>query len=441
MWLLFLVNLANAANLNDLVTNLPGLPDVPNFDIYSGYLDIPNSLGKSLHYVFVESQNNPTTDPLLLWLNGGPGCSSMDGFVYEHGPYVFSGNGTTLERNIYSWNTNASVIYLETPAGVGFSILGDKSNNYTTDQITAHDNLLAILQWFKQFSEYRGHEFFISGESYAGIYIPTLAYQIAMYNSYTPYSPINLVGMAVGNGVTDYTVDTDPAFMQMAWTHALIDIPVYEQLLENCDQMRVFTSAACQETMGYVYSLFENLNIYDLYGVCYYHDNERDFIDNQRRFRFLLESSSLLKLIPPCASWQGAYSFFYNATVREALHIPDTVPGWEFCVNMDYVSDTVHGSLFTYPYLINYGLKILIYSGDTDGAVPFIGTRQWIKSLQLPVLTPYHSWYYDEQVAGYAIEYRGLTFITVKGAGHIVPQLKRPQAHYMINTFLQGKNF
>ena len=429
--------MVESANLKDLVKNLPGLPDTPNFDMYSGYLDIPNSQGKSLHYIFVESQNNPTTDPLLLWLNGGPGCSSMDGFIYEHGPYTFSGNSSTLQRNPYSWNTNANVIYLETPAGVGFSLLGNIANNFTTDQITAHDNVMALLQWFKQFSEYRDHDFYISGESYAGIYVPTLAYQIVQYNSYTPYAPINLVGIVVGNGVTDYTVDDDPAFMRTAWTHALIDVPTYEMLLQNCDNLNTFTSQACQDTMAFVYSTLPNLNVYDLYGTCYYHDGERDYIDNQRRFRWLLERGNL-KEIPPCATWVGAYSFFYNATVRAALNIPATVPDWQFCVNLDYHSDVEHGSIFTYPSLLNYGLRIMIYSGDTDGAVPFVGTREWIRKLNLPIVTPYHSWLLNEQVAGFAIQYRGLNFVTVKGAGHIVPQLKPAQAHYMINSYLQG---
>ena len=100
----------------------------------------------------------------------------MDGLFYEHGPYVFVGQGVDLVVNPYAWNMNASVIYLEAPAGVGFSIMGDASNNYTTDQITAHDNLLALLQFFKGFYEYRNHQFFISGESYAGIYVPYLSW-------------------------------------------------------------------------------------------------------------------------------------------------------------------------------------------------------------------------------------------------------------------------
>lgn len=108
--------------------------------MYSGYLDIPRTT-KSLHYVFVESQNDPKTDPLALWLTGGPGCSSMLAFLYEHGPWVFAPEQTTLQVNPWSWNKVANIIYLEAPAGVGFSLVGDPANWNTNDYITAHDNL------------------------------------------------------------------------------------------------------------------------------------------------------------------------------------------------------------------------------------------------------------------------------------------------------------
>lgn len=210
------------APAEDRVKGYPGVSETPNFLTYSGFLEIPNSQGKSLHYVFVESQNNPATDPLVLWLNGGPGCSSLDGLVYEHGPYVFPDQGTVLGKNPYSWNTNASVIYLEAPAGVGFSYLGSLSNNRTNDRITAHDNLQAMLRWFRKFPEYSSHEFYITGESYAGIYVPTLAHNVLLYNMYSA-GQINLKGLAVGNGCTDWTVDTTPALMELAWSHSLIN--------------------------------------------------------------------------------------------------------------------------------------------------------------------------------------------------------------------------
>ena len=436
---LLLVGLASAAIPGDLVTNLPGLPNTPSFDIYSGYLDIPNSNGKSLHYVFVESQNNPSTDPLILWLNGGPGCSSMDGLFYEHGPYIFINNSTTLVSNPYSWNTNASVIYLEAPAGVGFSMMGAVANNYTTDQITAQDNLLALLQFFKGFFEYRGNPFYITGESYAGIYVPTLALQVVNYNSYTPYSPINLKGIAVGNGCTDWTVDTTPAFMRMLWTHGMLSEYWFQQLMDNCDNMNDFSSAVCQNTTDFIGdNVVGGVNIYDIYGTCYAGQTERQYEDNQGKLKFLLDRNPGLKEVPPCIAWQGIYQYLNTPAVRTALHINPKAPAWEFCANLNYNPDYVHGSYYTYPNLINAGLNIMIYSGDTDGAVPTIGTRMWINKLNLGIVSPYRSWVVKEQIAGYTILYTGLRLVTIKGAGHMVPQWKPAAAQHMLLSWLFG---
>lgn len=103
-------------------------------DSYSGYVDVTDS--KSLHYVFVTSQNDPTTDPVLVWLNGGPGCSSMIGLFVEHGPMMVT---ETTEAhfipNPHSWNKNSSVLYIESPATVGYSVGNASTDNITNDMI------------------------------------------------------------------------------------------------------------------------------------------------------------------------------------------------------------------------------------------------------------------------------------------------------------------
>ena len=90
-----------------------------------------------LHYLFVESQADPSTDPLLIWFNGGPGCSSMLGWSQEHGPYVIESGDTTFHKNEWSWNTNANVLYIESPAGVGFSYCGTPEDCTFNDDTSA----------------------------------------------------------------------------------------------------------------------------------------------------------------------------------------------------------------------------------------------------------------------------------------------------------------
>ena len=182
LWPLILsLQLSAAAPASHRVTNLPNAPAF-SFQLYSGYLEV-GSLGKQLHYVFYTSQNKPATDPVVLWLNGGPGCSSMEGAFMENGPFIFSETNNSMYANPNSWNRIANMLYIEAPAGVGYSVLGNPSNNNTDDNITAADNLNALVYFFNVlFPEYVNNDFYISGESYAGVYIPYLASYILDYN-------------------------------------------------------------------------------------------------------------------------------------------------------------------------------------------------------------------------------------------------------------------
>jgi carboxypeptidase C (cathepsin A) len=119
-----------------------GLPECGNglpSPWFSGYLTA--SPTKSLHYVFVTSLSDPDNDPVVVWFNGGPGCSSMLGFLQEHGPYSLADGTTNFTANPYSWNKEAHVIYIESPAGVGFSTCGNPAECKWNDFNTADDNL------------------------------------------------------------------------------------------------------------------------------------------------------------------------------------------------------------------------------------------------------------------------------------------------------------
>ena len=107
----------------DLVTELLNMTTFDTYKMYSGMLPVyGTNSSKELHYVLVESASeNNATDPLILWFNGGPGCSSMLAFMQEHGPWVMDDGEETFHENPWSWNTNASMLYIEMPAGVGFS--------------------------------------------------------------------------------------------------------------------------------------------------------------------------------------------------------------------------------------------------------------------------------------------------------------------------------
>jgi carboxypeptidase C (cathepsin A) len=435
VWLLFALALtATAGPPSHLVTNLPGIGNLP-MEMYSGYLQIPNSGNKELHYVLYASQNNPKTDPLVLWLNGGPGCSSMEGAFMENGPYIFSETNSTMFANPYTWNKNASMLYLEAPAGVGYSMLGSLSNNNTNDNQTASDNLQALFQWFSYFPEYKTNTFYIAGESYAGIYVPLLAYYIQQSNSNVSNPQINLKGILVGNGVTNWNVDAYNIWPQFLYWHQLIDDSIYVPWVNsNCTVMSDM-SEFCESLYGQMEDLFTDVNFYDIYRECI-HPNYQAAPHKARW------SSRVLTGILNCVPDNALVVYLNSPKVRNALHINSTIGAWEECTDLNYSPDYARGSFVYYPSLIASGININIYSGDTDSAVPTTGTRTWLSMLDIPTAVNWTEWYLNQQVAGFFIRYgSNLRFNTIRGAGHMCIQWKPAQGYQMFLNFIQGKDF
>lgn len=166
-----------------LVTGL-----TPNIESYSGYFTVDANCSSHLFFWFFPSQNNPEKDPVSIWLQGGPGSSAFLGLLTEVGPYNLNLNGK-LEKREFSWNRNSSLIFVDNPVETGYSYT-EHTDCYATEQTQVGSNLLnALEQFFQLFPEYKANDFFVTGESFAGHYIPALAYAI-----HTSNSGINLKG-------------------------------------------------------------------------------------------------------------------------------------------------------------------------------------------------------------------------------------------------------
>ncbi len=145
------------------------------------------------HYMFIESENSPSQDPVVLWTNGGPGAASLYGLFVELGPLFLSDRSLTTDdfkktgvpslfRSAFSWSKFSNLLIINSPPPVGFSYCdpaGPSGDGFScgswNDTRTAHHNLAFLKNWFAAFPEYRASEFYLTGESYAGIYVPTLA--------------------------------------------------------------------------------------------------------------------------------------------------------------------------------------------------------------------------------------------------------------------------
>ena len=446
--------------LSDLVLELP-LYEYQN-EMYSGYLTVSST--KKLHYIYQTANQDGDHLPLLLWLNGGPYCSSLDGWIEENGPCYMEGD--KFYKNPYSWNKLANLLYIESPAGTGFSYIDSnvESELSMDDDIAAHDNLKALIDFFNKFPSLKDKDFYISGESYAGIYIPMLALEIINYNDkVSDDKKINLKGILVGNGVADWNYDTTPAMIDFAFTHHLYSFEIRKEYVQYCVTTPI--ESKCNDIVEKILNLLEGINVYDMLQKCeglkseqYYNSNSYYF--NYARWAFPNKTFQskpkyFLQYIEeendsvPCIDSSNIERYFNKPEVKSALHVRTSIK-WELC-NMegfDRYRRLDKGSIYAYPYILNK-IRILIYSGDTDMAVPFNGNQAWIRNLRLPIISDWKPWRAAdldgkidmENIAGYRTIYQGLIFTTIKGTGHMVPQWKRKEAFHMVKKFLNNEDF
>ncbi|RHY29256.1 hypothetical protein DYB32_005301 [Aphanomyces invadans] len=423
------------------ITSLPRYNDPKpiNFDQYAGHLVLP-STGQRMFYWLVEAEHNPETAPLALWLNGGPGCSSLIGFFTENGPFVVASD-LSVKRNPYAWNRHMNMVYLDSPAGVGFSKPLLNATDYNNDVTTAR--IFEFLGVFvDEFPVYKRRPLFVTGESYNGMYIPFLVHDMVD----KPKPTINLVGFAIGNAYTDTHID-GKSYYDWIYSHALISHATYMALRTHCqDDVSECAdgtkqcSAECVAALddSRISSDIGDLNEYFIYGdVCLLKTRQA------QSFTYHRIRPNVRGNVGPCAD-VFTQEYLRLPEVQAAIHVADGFVPWVEC--NDAVSDVYHGSasaLDKYPRILSAGLQILIYSGDADSNTNFIGSERWIttEGLELPVVSKWKAWFGpDRQLAGYTQGYKGLNYSTVKGAGHMVPATRPLHSLYLIECFIYGQH-
>ncbi|XXG83575.1 hypothetical protein AAC387_Pa10g1301 [Persea americana] len=415
----------------DKITELPGQPGGVNFAQYGGYVTVDDKTGRALFYYFVEAMgSNHSSKPLLLWLNGGPGCSSLGyGAMEELGPFRVKSDGKMLFKNPFAWNNVANVLFLESPAGVGFSYSNTTSDyDLSGDRQTAKDAYVFLVNWLERFPEYKKREFYISGESYAGHYVPQLAHVIVQQNGLHNNTIINLKGIVIGNAALNHETDELGSY-DFYWSHALISDEIIRRIHKYCD-FSPFTNVSRQ--------CHEATDAIDLGSIDYYNIYAPLCTSN---LTTPPKRASVFSYDPCSDNYMTAYlnlpevqeAFHANVT---KLHYP-----WTGCSKViRHWRDSAHSTLLLLEELMAKGHRVWVYSGDVDGVVPVTSSRYSLSKLKLPVKTPWKPWYINEEVGGYNMVYKGdITFATVRGAGHEVPSYQPKRALAMIKLFLEGK--
>ncbi|XP_042490293.1 serine carboxypeptidase-like 34 [Macadamia integrifolia] len=443
----------------DRVTRLPGQPPV-KFKQYAGYVTVNKSHGRALFYWFFEATRKPEKKPLLLWLNGGPGCSSIGyGAAEELGPFLTQKGTPELRFNNQTWNKAANLLFLESPVGVGFSYTNTSKDLYELgDTITAKDSYMFLINWFRRFPQYKSHDFYISGESYAGHYVPQLAELIFDANkNVSKEDYINFKGFMIGNALLDD--DTDQTGMiEYAWDHAVISDGVYDDIKQNCNFKVGRSTVKCDKALNEYFSVYDIIDMYSLYTPTCVYDTSKT-TTTQRKIIHGVAPKLFSKFdqwnkkpagYDPCVS-EYSEVYFNRPDVQEALHanVTKNIPyPWTHCSNsiMGW-KDAPPSMLPVIRKLINGGLRVWVFSGDTDGRIPVTSTRYTLRKLGLKIKEDWTPWYtYHQQVGGWTTIYDGLTFVTLRGAGHQVPTFVPRKAlqlikHFLANEMLPSKPF
>ncbi|XP_050224356.1 serine carboxypeptidase-like 45 [Mercurialis annua] len=440
--LFFLIPVNSNPCLFDKIVKLPGQPEV-GFNQYSGYVTVDDKNQTALFYYFAEAETDPASKPLVLWLNGGPGCSSLGvGAFSENGP--FRPNGEALVKNQYSWNREANIMYLETPIGVGFSYSTDTSSYGTVnDKITARDNLVFLQRWFVKFPQYRNRSLYITGESYAGHYVPQLAELMLEFNK--KQKLFNLKGVAVGNPVLEFATDFNSR-AEFFWSHGLISDTTYKMFTSVCNYSRYVSeyyrdsvSPLCSRVMGQVSR--ETSKFVDKYDVTL--DVCISSVLSQSK---ILNPHQVADNVDVCVE-DETVSYLNRLDVQMALHARLVgVHQWTVCSNiLDYeLLDVEKPTISIVGKLIKAGIPVLVYSGDQDSVIPLTGSRKLVhglaEELRLKTTVPYRVWFEGEQVGGWTQVYGNiLSFATIRGASHEAPFSQPERSLVLFKSFLEGR--
>jgi carboxypeptidase C (cathepsin A) len=409
---------------------------------------------------FVESQRDPENDPVILWTNGGPGCSGLVGFGTEHGPYIISREGV-LRENPFSWNKVASILYIEQPAGVGFSYHDLPEEKYTGDAQAAFDNYNLILEFLERFPERKSNDFYVSSESYGGHYIPQLALEILRQDT---QNKINFKGWLLGNPYVDPYSNTITQYRAF-YSHGLLAKPLYDQWQTKCTDREYIKSKECDDIANEMFKeLGDGINPYALdYPVC--EEKASSHLHGKTspsQVETLLNKTQGMSspFLPkhdnykPC-SLAHIEKYLNHPKVRLALHVNEekAVDIWTFCApELRYnFTDIVTPTVSAYKELVDqaiagkHSLNMLVYSGDDDSVCSTAGTQEWIWDLT-NATTVWKQWHVDKQTAGFVTHFdlgdnshAKFTFATVHGAGHEVPAYRPLEALTLLEKYLSGE--
>ncbi|KAL9604963.1 MAG: hypothetical protein Q9219_000151 [cf. Caloplaca sp. 3 TL-2023] len=438
-WLLFAIHVFGKNAADYYVESLPGQPDGPLLTMHAGHVEVTPEHNGNLFFWHFQNRHIANRQRTVLWLNGGPGCSSMDGALMEIGPYRLK-DKEHLVYNDGSWDEFANVLFVDNPVGTGYSYVD--TDSYVTELTQMADQMVQFLEkFFGLFPEYTTNDLYIAGESYAGQHIPYIAKAILERNAKSKKAQWNLSGLLIGNGWIS-PVEQYDAYIQFGYQAGLIQ--------GGTDVARKLEA---------------------MYADCVKTLNEpggTDKVDQPICEKILTEMLELTKKNNRCSNmydirlddtWPSCgmnwppdltsvTPYLRRDDVKKALHInKDKHTGWTECAGA--VSSKFHPSskpsISILPNLLEQ-VPIVLFSGDQDLICNHVGTEELIHNMEWNgakgfelspgTMAPRRDWTFEGEPAGIYQEARNLTYILFYNSSHMVPFDFPRRSRDMLDRFM-----
>jgi carboxypeptidase D len=408
------------------VTSLPGLSTPLPFRHHAGLL--PLGSGGRMFFWLVESSRDPAGDPLVIWLNGGPGDSSLNGLLLENGPFDVQLDGTVALRSP-SWNSIANVLYVEMPLGTGWS--SEAGAPVTTAARATADFIEFLDAFYGAFPAYRGRPLFLTGESFAGHYIAAIA--DALIRRAPGPGDSDLRGVALGNPWLDPLIQYG-SNVEYACAVGMLgesDRPqaeaaynsVFAQIRAGKANADTF-NAALMAVLANSGTPDESVNMYDV----------TDF-DQGSGFNW------------PDAERAAVQAYMARDDVKTALHA-DGATTWQAFNPVVFQNLLPWFFSSARPQLSSVveQVPVVIYAGQWDLMANHLGQRRVLNAMEWSGAEAFASatryvWVVNGMPAGWAETAGHLTYLCVAQAGHMVPRNVPAAALDMLDRLLTGRSF
>ncbi|TKY63342.1 Serine carboxypeptidase 19 [Spatholobus suberectus] len=383
---------------------LPGFEGPLPFELETGYVGLGETDDDmQVFYYFIKSETNPEKDPLMLWLTGGPGCSSFSGLAFEIGPLAFKteefdGSLPKLILRPQSWTKVCGIIFVDLPFGTGFSY----AKNLTaqrSDWKLVHDTHQFLRKWLIDLPEFLSNEFYMGADSYSGIPAPAIVQEISNGNEIGLQPRINLQGYLLGNPITTRKEINE----QIPFAHGmgLISDELYASLQRNCKgEYKDIDSRneLCLRDLNYYDECLSGINVFYILDRCSKDDSPKKHEALWRRSMTQKFEDSLNSHFRVPDIRCQIYKYFLatqwanDESVRKLLHIRQgTIGKWERCYTTEFEYQ-ISSSFEFHVNLSAKGYRSLIYSGDHDAVVPFMSTQAWIRALNYSIVEDWRPW-------------------------------------------------